>query len=102
MYDDGTQTMIKNLKDMDESIPSELQPPAINGLALKAVLLISGMQTQWNYVSTGMGAIKKGLDYQALEVVARVTGTKLTKVLFRIICDLERTILTIEGDKSGN
>lgn len=102
MYDDGIQGMIKNLKNMDEPIPQEIQSPMINGLALKAVLLIANMQTQWHYISTGMGAIKKGLDYQALEVVAKIQDIKLTKVLFGIVCELERTILTIEGDKNGD
>lgn len=87
---------------MDEPIPQEIQSPMINGLALKAVLLIANMQTQWHYISTGMGAIKKGLDYQALEVVAKIQDIKLTKVLFGIVCELERTILTIEGDKNGD
>lgn len=94
--------MIESLRDMDEPIPLELQPPMINGLALKAVLLIASMQTQWHYISTGMSAVKKGLDYQALEVVARINNIKLTKVLFGIIAKLERTILEIEGDKDGS
>ncbi len=87
---------------MGEPIPFEAMPPFINGMALEAINLIVMMQTQWNYVSTGMGAIKQGLNYQMLEVVARVNNIKLTETMFSIVRQLEIKILKIEGDKNGS
>ena len=81
---------------MGEPLPEELSPPFINGKAKKAISLIVGMQTQWNYVSNGMaGAVKSGLDYSSLQFVANKKKIKITRLIFSIIQMLEIVILNI-------
>jgi len=87
---------------MGEPIPEELKSPHIDGMALDAIRLISAMDTQWHYIQTGFGSIRKGLDYNALEVVARFKKIKLGSDLFEIIAMLEKKIIKITGDRHGS
>lgn len=87
---------------MGDPIPDDLQPPFLNGMALDAVKLINSMDTQWNYIQTGFGSVKKGLDYSALEVVARFKNIELYDDLFEVIRKLEMKIIKILGDKNGS
>jgi len=87
---------------MEEPLTEELKPPYINGLAKKIIDVVMAMTTQWKFVSTGMaGAIKTGLDYQALEVVCRVYKLKLNKTNFSLIREIEGIMIEKYGGKNG-
>lgn len=65
-----------------------------------SVSLFFVMSTQWNWTGAGMaGAWRVGLNYDALEVAARLNRIEMTPAIFADIRTLEREALDVWNRK---
>lgn len=65
-----------------------------------AVTLYLAAQTQWRYASTGMGAVRVGLDYPAVDVVAKTIGLDDNIDAFYGLQEIERELLKIDAERA--
>jgi len=74
----------------------------------RAASLFLGMQTQWHFASAGLiggsggGAIRAGLRYEALPVVAGAHGVQLDSRVLADLAEIESAVLRADADaRSG-
>lgn len=66
-----------------------------------AVGIFFSMSTQWRWTSAGLaGALRMGLDYQAIEPVARMLGVDLTGDVFADLQLMETEALGVWSRKA--
>lgn len=72
------------------------EPPIIWPDMADSFALFVASQTQWRFAAIGMaGTIKTGLDYAALEPVARFTNIAITPEVFADVRTLEAEALRV-------
>ena len=98
MTDHSLHEMARHLVAQGDELDDTYLPPHVNGMAEDVVMIISAMETQWNYIS-GMVVAKTGLHYPSLEFVSKIQGVKITKKLFHLIRMAEVQILSKEIER---